>query len=108
MTSQKHIDFATHPIPGQLPKFVYVYMFLSLKLGKSKRGSQMGDFNPGKSGLFGADWALSRAYRGLFGADRAQFLRTSQRQGRAEIAFFGPIGAFRAKPPFAKPPFGFL
>ena len=57
-----------------------------------------------------ADWTLSRVYRGLFGADQDQFLRTSQ-GGRAEIApkgpFFRPIGAFRAKPPFAKPPFGF-
>ena len=66
---------------------------------------------PGKSGLFGPDWSLFRAYRGLFGADWDRFLRTSQPQGgnknSPERAFLGPIGAFWAKPPFAKPPFGF-
>ena len=44
---------------------------------------------PGKSGLFGADWGLFRAYRGLLGADQDQFLGTSQPRGRAEI---GPKG----------------
>ena len=34
-----------------------------------------GKFALGKSGLFGADWALSRAHRGLFRADQDQFLR---------------------------------
>ena len=66
---------------------------------------------PGKSGLFGPDWSLFRPYRGLFGADWDRFLRTSQPRGGSknspERAFLGPIGAFWAKPPFAKPPFGF-
>ena len=47
---------------------------------------------------------------GLFGAARGQFLRTSQPLGKSrrypDKALFGPIGGFRAKPPFAKPPFG--
>ena len=63
---------------------------------------------PGKSGLFGPDWSL---FRRNFGADRDRFLHTSQRRGGSrnfpERAFLGPIGAFWAKPPFAKPPFGF-
>ena len=71
-----------------------------------------GEILPAKSGLFGANWDLFRAYRGLFGADRDQFLRTPQPRGKSrncpERALFGLIGAFRAKPPFAKPPFGFL
>ena len=66
---------------------------------------------PGKSGLFGPDWSLFKAYQGLFGADRDRFLRTSQPGGGSknspERAFLGPIGAFWPKPPFAKPPFGF-
>ena len=66
---------------------------------------------PGKSGLFGPDWSLFRAYRGLFGADWDRFLRTSQPRGGSRNspgrAFLGPIGAFWAKPLFAKPPFGF-
>ena len=40
----------------------------------------------GKSGLFGADWGLSRAYRGLVGADRAQCLCTSQPWRKSRIA----------------------
>ena len=95
----------------------------SRKLGKSKGGLTKGGLSPkfsekiggeilpAKSGLFGANWDLFRAYRGLFGADRDQFLRTPQPRGKSrncpERALFGPIGAFRAKPPFAKPPFGF-
>ena len=63
-----------------------------------------GEILPGKSGLFGADW-------GLFRADRDQCLRTSHPRGKSrncpERALFGPIGAFRAKLPFPKPPFGF-
>ena len=93
------------------------------ELGKSKAGAHKGGLKPqifrenrgeilpAKSGLFGANWDLFRAYRGLFGADRDQFLRTPQPRGKSgncpERALFGPIGAFRAKPPFAKPPFGF-
>ena len=70
-----------------------------------------GEILPGKSGLFGANWRHFRAGRGLFGADRDQFLCTPQPRGKSrncpERALFGPIGPFRAKPPFAKPPFGF-
>ena len=66
---------------------------------------------PGKSGLFGANWRHFRAGRGLFGADRDQSLCTPQPRGKSrncpERARFGPIGPFRAKPPFVKPPFGF-
>ena len=54
---------------------------------------------------------MARAYRGLFGAARDQFFRTSQPQGKSrnytQRGLFGPIGAFRGKPPFAKPPLGF-
>ena len=88
------------------------------KGGAHKRGlkprffrENRGEILPGKSGLFGADWGLSKVCSGLFGADRDQFLRPSQPRGKSrncpERALFGPIGAFRAKPPFAKPPFGF-
>ena len=49
------------------------------------------------------NWGLFRAYRGLFGANRDQFLRTPQPRGKSrncpERAFFGPIGAFRANCP---------
>ena len=92
-------------------------------LGKSKGGLTNGGLSPkfsekigGKSFLenrafFGANWVLFRADRGLFGADRDQFLRTPQPRGKSrncpERVLFGPIGAFRTKPPFAKPPFGF-
>ena len=66
-----------------------------------------GEIDPGNSGLSGADWGLSRAYQGLFGADRAQFLRTSHaatggEQKLPERALFGPSGAFPAKPLFAR------
>ena len=88
------------------------------KLGKAKRGLTNGGLSPnfqrnrakifpGKSGLFGPDWSLFRAYRSLFGVDRHRFLRTSQLRGggrnSTERAFLGPIGAFRAKPPFRFP-----
>ena len=92
-------------------------------LGKIQRGAHKrglkpqifrenrGEILPGKSGLFGANWRHFRAGRGLFGADRDQFLCTPQPRGKSrncpERALFGPIGPFRAKPPFAKPPFGF-
>ena len=92
-------------------------------LGKIQRGAHKrglkpqifrenrGEILPGKSGLFGANRDHFRAGRGLFGADRDQFLRTLQPRGKSrncpERALFGPIGAFWAKPPFAKPPFGF-
>ena len=48
---------------------------------------------PGKSGLFGPDWSLFRAYRRLFGADWDRFLRTSQPRGAAEIPPKGPFWA---------------
>ena len=72
-------------------------MVTKVMFGKSKRGliygglspnisEKFGEILPGKLGLFGADWGLCRVYRGLFEADRDQFLRTSQQWGRAEIA----------------------
>ena len=92
--------------PGTVPSTIG-----KIQTGAHKRGlkpqifrENRGEILPGKSGLFGANW-------GLFGADRDQFLRTPQPRGKSrncpERALFGPIGAFRAKPPFAKPPFGF-
>ena len=86
--------------------------------GGSQTGAEAPNFqrksgkNPsGKSGLFGPDWSLFRVYRGLFGADWDRFLHALQPRGGSrnspERAFLGPIGAFWAKPPFAKPPFGF-
>ena len=50
--------------------------------------------------------------RGLFGAFSGPILLRApppreKRRNCPERALFGPIGAFRAKPPFAKPPFGF-
>ena len=57
----------------------------------------------GKTLLFGADCGLSRAYRGLSGADRDEFLRTPHSHGcrgeEQKWPFFGPSGAFRANPP---------
>ena len=89
-----------------------------IQRGAHKRGlkpqicrEKRGEILPGKSGLFGANWRHFRAGRGLFGADQDQFLCTPQLRGKSrncpERALFGPIGPFRAKPPFAKPPFGF-
>ena len=91
-------------------------MFSSAVVGKIQRGAHKrglkpqifrenrGEILPGKSGLFGAN---SR----LFGADRDQILCTPQPREKSrncpERVLFGPIGPFRAKPPFAKPPFGF-
>ena len=70
-----------------------------------------GEILSGKSGLFGANWGLFRVYWGLFGADKDQFLRTPQPRGKSrncpEGALFGPVGAFRDKPPFAKAPLDF-
>ena len=88
-------------------------------LGKSKRGLTNGGVShkfsakilPRKSGLFGPDWSLFRAYRGLFGADWDRFLHTSQPGKAAEIPPKGPFWAqmapFGLSPRFAKPPFGF-
>ena len=92
--------------------------FGKIQRGAHKRGlkpqifrENRGEILPGKSGRFGANWRHFRAGRGLFGADRDQFLCTPQPRGKSrncpERALFGPIGPFRAKPPFAKPPFGF-
>ena len=62
---------------------------------------------PGKSGLFGANWGLSRANRGLFGGRLGpippHLTPTGEKQKLPQKALLGPIGAFRAKPPFAKP-----
>ena len=93
-------------------------MFGKIQRGAPKRGlkpqifrENRGEILPGKSGLFGANWRHFRAGRGLFGADRDQFLCTPQPRGKSrncpERTLFGPIGPFRAKPLFAKPPFGF-
>ena len=93
-------------------------LFGKIQRGAHKRGLKPQIFRenreeilPGKSGLFGANWHHFRAGQGLFGADRDQFLFTPQPQGKSrncpERALFGPIAPFRAKPPFAKPPFGF-
>ena len=93
-------------------------MIGKIQRGAHKRGlkpqifrENRGEVPPSKSGLFGANWRHFRAGRGLFGADRDQFLCTPQPPGKSrncpERALFGPIGPFRAKPPFAKPPFGY-
>ena len=90
-----------------------------IQTGAHKRGLKPQIFReirakilPEKSGLFGPDRERPfQGYRGLSGADWDRFLRTSQPRGGSrnspERAFLGPIGAFWAKPPFAKPPFGF-
>ena len=103
--------------------YLWTLCLLFPSIGKIQRGAHKrglkpqifrenrGEILPGKSGLFGANWRHCRAGRGLFGADRDQFLCTLQPRGKSrncpERALFGPIGPFRAKPPFAKPPFGF-
>ena len=69
-----------------------------------------GGILPAKSGLFGADWGLSRVDRAFSGPIREQLLAlraTGESRNCPENALFGPVGAFRAKPPFAKPFFGF-
>ena len=65
------------------------------KLGKIQRGAHKRGLKPqifrenrgeilhGKSGLFGANWRHFRAGRGLFGADRDQFLCTPQPRGKS-------------------------
>ena len=117
------------PQRNEIHPALYNFFFLAAShnfkpvLGKSKGGLTKGGLSPrfsekigGKSflrnrALFRANRDLFRAYRGLFGADRDQFLRTPQPRGKSrncpERALFGPIGPFWAKPPFAKPPFGF-
>ena len=101
-----------------LPHISEKNVFGKIQRGAHKRGlkpqifrENRGEILPGKLGLFGANWRHFRAGRGLFGADRDQFLCTPQPRGKSrncpERALFGPIGPFRAKPPFAKPPFGF-
>ena len=67
--------------------------------GAHKRGlkpqifrENRGEILPGKSGLFGENWRLfSRADRGLFGADRDQFLRTPQPRGKSRNCPKGPF-----------------
>ena len=89
-----------------------------LSLGKSKRGLANGGLSPKFSEKIGGKSALeNRAFSGLIGAfpgpigafsgltphpTTTREERTLPRKGP-----FGPIGAFRAKPLFAKPPFGF-
>ena len=65
------------------------------RIGKIQRGAHKrglkpqifrenrGEILPGKSGLFGANWRHFRAGRGLFGADRDQFLCTPQPPGKS-------------------------
>ena len=69
-----------------------------------KFSENRGEIGSGKSGLSRASW-------GLFGADWDQLPHIPQPRGKTrncpERALFGPIGAFQANPPFAKPPFGF-
>ena len=107
-----------HETPQKIRDISEPNNFGEIQTGAHKQGlkpqifrENRGKILPGKSGLFGPDWSLFRAYRGLFGADWDRFLRTSQLRGGSrnspEKAFLGPIGAFWAKPPFAKPPFGF-
>ena len=83
---------------------------------KSKRELTNGGLSPKFPEKIGGKSALEHrafsAFPGpLFGAGRDQFLCTSQLRGKSRNcsarALFGPIGAFRAKAPFAKPPFGF-
>ena len=101
-----------------MPSLKIVTIFGKIQRGAHKRGlkpqifrENRGEILPGKSGLFGANWRHFRAGRGLFGADRDQFFCTPQPRGKSrncpERALLGPIVPFRAKPPFAKPPFGF-
>ena len=83
----------------------YKTFFGEIQTGAHKRGLKPQIFRenrakilPEKSGLFGPDWSLFRAYGGLFGADWDRFLRTSQPRGGSKSspdrAFLGPIGAF--------------
>ena len=107
---------ARHAIPAKVCALFGKEHGLGKSKGELTNGGLSPKFSekilPGKSGLFGANWRHFRAGRGLFGADRHQFLCTPQPRGKSrncpERALFGPIGPFRAKPPFAKPPFGFL
>ena len=78
-------------------------------MGAHKRGLKPQIFRenrvkilPGKTGLFGANWGLFRAYRGLFGADWDQLPRTAEPWGRAEIPPKGPFWARLA--PFGPSP----
>ena len=82
----------------------------NIQTGARKRG-----LSPKSSEKIGGKsfWKVGpfRGKLGPFQADWDQFLRTPQPRGKSRNsparALFGPIGAFRAKPPFAKPPFGF-
>ena len=61
-------------------------MGLKPQIFRENRGESLA----GKSGLFGANWGLFRAYRGLFGANSSA---PHSHGGRAEI---GPKGPFLA------------
>ena len=88
-------------------------------MGPHKRGLKSQFFRenrakilPGKSGIFGPDWLEAFPCQSRpFVADWDRFLRTSQPRGGTRNSskgpFWAPIGAFWAKPTFAKPPFGF-
>ena len=82
--------------------------------GAHKRGlkpqifrENRGKILPGKSGLFGANWGLFRAYRGLFGADWDRFFRTPQPRGksrnRPERAFLAQLAPFGLSPRLLSP-----
>ena len=91
-------------------------------LQKSKKGLANRGLSPQYSGkirgkstldnracseLFGAESGLSRPIRAFLGPIPRHLTATGESRNSPEKARFGPIGAFRAKPSFAKPPFGF-
>ena len=92
------------------------------KFGKSQRGLTNGGLSPNFSEKIGGkpfleNWAFSGligTFPGCIGAFSGPIGTNSSAplsHGKADIGpkrpVFGPMGAFRAKPPFAKPPFGF-
>ena len=85
-----------------------------IQRGAHKRGlkpqifrANRGEILPGKSGLFGANWRHFRADRGLFGADRDQFLCTPQPRGKSrncpERPFLARLAPFGLSPPLLSP-----
>ena len=91
-------------------------------LGKSKGGLTNGGLSPkfsekigGKSflenrafsGQIGPISGLVGAFSGPIGTNSSAPHSRGGGRNSPERALFGPIGPFRAKPPFAKPPFGF-
>ena len=84
-------------------------------LGKSKRGLTNGGLSPKFSEKIGQkSFRENRTFSGLIGAISGPigaFLgligtAAGRQQKFPERAFLGPIAAFWARPPFAKPPFG--